>query len=160
MRKSRFAFFAVALLAIAFPIGSYLRSQTAQQGRGGQVRQANYYADPEWMKTKYGGWGGPGVNGGPGPMDNILLKDWAPKSSVVVPETSVPKARYAAIDVHAHVTARTPEEVAAWVKTMDDVGIQTSIVLTRFQLFCGIDATDMDKGNYPKRAAAELVRCY
>lgn len=184
MRRSRFAFFAVAVLAIASLAGSYLRSQTGQPGRGSQGRQARtpagYYADPEWMKTKYGGWGGPGVNGGAGPMDNILLKDWAPKSSVVVPETSVPKAKYPAIDVHAHVNARTPEEVAAWVKTMDEVGIQTSIILTgatgaqfdqladlflkpyptRFQLFCGVDTTDMDKPDYPQRAAAELERCY
>src|SRR5205085_3587565 len=100
MRKSRFVFFAVALAAIAFLTVSYSRSQTPQPGRGSQGRQARtpagYYADPEWMKTKYGGWGGPGVNGGAGPMDTILLKDWAPKSSAVLPETAVPKARYPA----------------------------------------------------------------
>jgi predicted TIM-barrel fold metal-dependent hydrolase len=183
MRKSRFAFFAVALAAMVSLTVSYSRSQTAQQGKAGQGRQprtpAGYYADPEWMKTKYGGWGGPGVNGGAGPMDSMLLKDWAPKSSVVLPETAVPKAKYPAIDVHAHVNARTPEEVTAWVKTMDEVGIQTSILLTgatgaqfdqladlylkpyptRFQLFCGVDTTDMDKPDYPERAAAELERC-
>jgi predicted TIM-barrel fold metal-dependent hydrolase len=113
-------------------------------------------------------------------MDTILLKDWAPKTSVVVQETSVPKARYAVIDVHAHVNARTPEEVAAWVKTMDEVGIEMTVVLTgatgaefdklvdlylkpypnRFQLWCGIDNTDFDKPDYPERAAAELARCY
>jgi predicted TIM-barrel fold metal-dependent hydrolase len=113
-------------------------------------------------------------------MDTILLKDWAPKTSVVAPETSVPKARYPVIDVHAHVNARTPEEVAAWVKTMDEVGIEMTVVLTgatgaefdkladlylkpypnRFQLWCGIDTTDFDKPGYPERAAAELARCY
>ncbi|MGH9428761.1 MAG: hypothetical protein ACRD2L_20940, partial [Terriglobia bacterium] len=36
-----------------------------------------------------------------GPMDSILLKDYVPDSSLVVPETKVPKARFPAIDVHA-----------------------------------------------------------
>jgi predicted TIM-barrel fold metal-dependent hydrolase len=30
----------------------------------------------------------------------------------------------------------------------------------RFQLFCGLDTRDMDKPDYPERAAAELVRCH
>ena len=73
-----------------------------------------------------------------------------------------------------------PEEVAAWVKTMDEVGIETTVILsgatgaqfdqlvdlylkpypTRFQLFCGIESRDFDKPDYPQRAAAELERCY
>jgi predicted TIM-barrel fold metal-dependent hydrolase len=134
----------------------------------------------EWMKVRYGAWGGPGVRAAPGPMDSLALKDYAPRSSVVVPETSVPKPRYPAIDVHAHILARTPEEVADWVKTMDDVGIETTVVLTgatgaefdklvelylkpypgRFQLYCGLEKTDIEKPDYPERAAAELARCY
>jgi hypothetical protein len=42
-----------------------------------------------------------------GPMDSILLKDYAPDSSLVVPETKVAKAKFPAIDVHAHVYAET-----------------------------------------------------
>ena len=30
----------------------------------------------------------------------------------------------------------------------------------RFQLWCGIETTDIDKPDYPERAAAELERCY
>jgi predicted TIM-barrel fold metal-dependent hydrolase len=180
MSKSRLSYLLLALIAVA----AVAISQTGQPSGPAQRKQARtptgYYADLEWMKTKYGGWGGPGVNNAPGPMDTILLKDWAPKSSVVVPETTIAKAKYPAIDAHTHVLARTPEELDAWVKTMDEVGIQTSIVLTgatgarfdeladlylkrypnRFQLWCGIDTTDMDKPDYPERAAAELVRCY
>lgn len=136
--------------------------------------------DAEWMKARYGAWSGPGVRAAPGPMDAIALKDYAPKPSVVVPETSVPKARYPAVDVHAHVNAKTPEEVAEWVKTMDEVGVETTVVLSgatgadfdklvemylkpypnRFQLYCGIDRTDIENPDYPERAVAELVRCY
>ncbi len=137
--------------------------------------------DAGWLATRYGGWGGPGVNAGPGPMDTILLKDYAPKSSLVVPETIVAKARYPAIDVHTHSNiAKTPEEVAEWVRTMDEVGIETTVVFAggagaqfdklagmylkpypkRFQLWCGLLTTDIDKPDYPERAVAELVRCY
>jgi len=183
MQKTRIAFFGVALAAIAALTASYSSSQTSQGKAGSKQAKSTptgWQADPEWIKTKYGGWGGPGVNPAPGPMDTILLKDWAPKTSVVVPETTVAKAKYPAIDVHAHVNARSPEDVAAWVKTMDEVGIETTIVLTgatgaefdkladlylkpyptRFQLWCGIDTTNIDKPDYPERAAAELERCY
>lgn len=136
--------------------------------------------DAEWIRTRYGAWGGPGVRPAPGPMDAVELKDWAPRPSLVVPETSVPKARFPAVDVHAHVLAKTPEEVAEWVRTMDEVGIETTVVLTgaigdefdklaalylkayptRFQLYCGMDRRGIDQPDYPQRAAAELARCY
>ncbi len=140
----------------------------------------NWGEDPEWLKARYGDWGGPGVNAAPGPMDAVALKDYAPKPSLVVAETKVVKAKYPAIDAHAHILAKTPAEVRDWVRTMDEVGIETSIVLTsatgaqfdklvelylkpypnRFQLFCGLDTRDIDKPDYPDRAAAELARCY
>jgi predicted TIM-barrel fold metal-dependent hydrolase len=129
-------------------------------------------------QTKQGGrFGG---QRGPGPMDAVLVKDWKPDSSLVVPVTNVSKARFRAIDVHSHTYARTPEEIANWVRTMDEVGVETTVVLTgatgqqfdalvdqflkpypgRFQLYCGIDTTNIDAPDYPQRAAAELVRCY
>lgn len=139
-----------------------------------------WQTDSEWIKTKYGAWGGPGVDSTPGPMDTILVKDYAPRSSVVTKETFVPKAKYPVIDCHVHILAKTPGEVTEWVKTMDEVGIEKSIVLTgatgadfdalvdlylkaypgRFLLFCGLDRTDIDKPDYSKRTVAELVRCH
>ena len=109
-----------------------------------------------------------------GPMDSILLKDYAPGSSLVVPETKVAKAQFPAIDVHAHVYAETKEEVTDWVKTMDEVGVERTIILTdatgtefdrladlylkphpdRFQLYCGLDTTDSGASDYPQRAVA------
>jgi predicted TIM-barrel fold metal-dependent hydrolase len=134
----------------------------------------------EWLKARYGAWGGPGVAAQPGPMDTVLVKDYAPQSSIVAPETFVAKARTPVIDVHAHVNANTPEQVKAWVQTMDEVGIQTTIILTgatgprfdkladlylkpyptRFQLYCGLDTDRFEQPDYPQRAVAELVRCY
>ncbi len=123
-------------------------------------------------------------------MDGILVKDYAPRSLVVTPETFVPKAKYAAIDSHVHVVGKTPDEVAEWVRTMDEVGIEKSIVLTqatgkvfdalvdllpkaypdRFLLYCGMESAfqynghdnenNIDKPDYSERAVAELVQCY
>lgn len=146
----------------------------------------NWNDDPEWRKVKYGPWGGPGVPDGPGPMDSVLLKDYAPKSSVIAPETFLEKARFPVIDVHVHhyparVEGKSPEEaLAEWVKTMDETGVETSVVLTgavgdkfdefvrmyldpypgRFQLYCGINYENIDQEDYPERAVAELERCY
>jgi predicted TIM-barrel fold metal-dependent hydrolase len=123
-----------------------------------------------------------GVQVQPGPMDSILLKDYAPASSLVVPETHIAKARVPVIDVHTHTgqaSIRTAQDVAAWVKTMDEVGIETSIVFTgatgeqfdrqvelfkpygaRFQLWCSLEGGDVTAPDWPERAARELERCY
>jgi len=121
-----------------------------------------------------------GVSVKSGPMDEVLLKDYQPESSLVVQQSVVDRARVPVIDVHTHVYAETPEEVEAWVRTMDEVGIERTIVLTgatgadfdrladlylkrypeRFQLWCGLDTGDSGAADYPERAARELERCY
>jgi predicted TIM-barrel fold metal-dependent hydrolase len=112
---------------------------------------------------------------------SVLLKDWAPDSSLVVPKSNIPKARFSAIDVHTHLyQADTPEEVAERVRVMDAVGVETVVVLTgavgerfdrlaevylkahpgRFQLYAGVLRENVDAPDYPQRAAAEVERCY
>ena len=155
-------------------------SSSSPSPSAGSQPTKDWHTDPEWSKIKYGDWGGPGVAAKPGQMDAILVKDYAPRSSVITTETFLPKAKYPVIDCHVHVVGKTPEEVADWVKTMDEVGIETSVVLTgatgknfddlvellpkkypgRFLLYCGMDRTDIDKPDYSERAVAELVRCY
>jgi uncharacterized protein len=136
--------------------------------------------DPHWQATKYGEWGGPGVSSRPGAMDTILLKDYAPRSSVVIKETFVPKAKFPVIDVHTHILARTPEEVADWVRTKDEVGVDITVVLTgvvgeefdklvelylkpypnRFHLYCGIDLRNINSPDFSQQVVKELERCY
>src|SRR5688500_14590824 len=94
------------------------------------AQSKNWNTDPKWMQMKYGAWGGPGVEPKPGPMDTVLLKDYAPASSVVSQVTAIEKAKYPVVDVHSHVVAKTKQEIDEWVKTMNQVGIQTSVVLT------------------------------
>src|SRR4051794_10415580 len=74
-----------------------------------------------------------GVEVRPGPMDSVLLKDYQPEVSLIVPVTEVKKARFPVIDVHSHSgqsRIRTKADVAEWVRTMDDVGIETTVVFT------------------------------
>lgn len=112
-----------------------------------------------------------------GPMDALRLKDYAPESSLVVPVTRVARARFPVIDVHTHASMsgiRTRADLDAWVRTMDETGIEMSVVFTeaigpefdrlaelilgaypkRFQVWCGLDT------RHPERAAEELERCY
>ena len=112
------------------------------------------------------------------PPDQILLKDYKPVSIHRVPVTTVAKARYPAIDMHSHPWAKTPEDVDRWVKVMDEVGVEKTVLLTgahgaefdrlallysrhptRFELWCGFDYTGHDQPGYGKAAVAELERC-
>lgn len=140
----------------------------------------NWQEDPEWMKAKYGDWGGPGVSSESGPMDGILLKDYAPRSSIITQETFIGKARYPCIDSHVHVVAQTPQEIRNWVSTMDEVGIEKLLILTgavghdlqnlvelfvkaypgRFRLYCGMDLTNIDNADFSRRVVDELEKCH
>jgi predicted TIM-barrel fold metal-dependent hydrolase len=112
------------------------------------------------------------------PPDQILLKDYRPVSIHKVPVTTVPKARHPAIDMHSHPWAKTPEDVDRWVKVMDEVGVEKTVLLTgahgaefdrlveiysrhptRFELWCGFDYTGYDQPGYGPAAVAELERC-
>jgi predicted TIM-barrel fold metal-dependent hydrolase len=117
-----------------------------------------------------------------GPMNQVLLKDYDPNSSLVLPEHHPAKAKFSAIDVHVHPAARTPQEVAEWVRLMEETGVEMAVLMTgavgkdfdrlvdlylrpypkRFMLFCGVDTRNLniDDPEYPKKVAAELERCY
>lgn len=142
--------------------------------------------DDEWSRVKYGGWGGPGVSEGPGPMDDVLVKDHAPRSSLITVETIIAKPHVPVIDVHAHdypgrVKEGTPKAALdRWVETQREVGVEKTVILTsatgerfdrladqylgsypeHFQLFCGLELKDVNALEFGERAAAELERCY
>lgn len=113
------------------------------------------------------------------PPDQILLKDYRPRSIFKIPETHVDKARYPVIDVHSHDYARTPAEIDRWVKTMDEVGLEKTIIMSgqtgakfdevlaryrhhpnRFEVWCGFDYSGFDKPGFGPAAVAELERCH
>lgn len=111
--------------------------------------------------------------------EELLLKDYRPNSIYKIPRTVVEKAKYPVIDMHAHVYAKTPEEIARWIRVMDEVGIDKVIVMTqttgkafdeiyakyakypdRFEVWCGLDYTGYDKPGFGPAAVKELERCH
>lgn len=140
---------------------------------------ANLNVSSSAGKTQVMKYGVPVVSG---PMDSILLKDYAPQSSLVVPVTQIEKARFPVVDVHTHSDMcgiKTREDAASWVRTLDQVGVETSIVFTdaigdafdaqaqlfkpfgkRFIVFCSMDGRDIAAPDYPERVVRELERCY
>src|SRR4249920_2445254 len=88
----------------------------------------------------------------------LKLKDFRPKSIYKVPVTIIKKAKFPTVDMHSHDFAKTPDEVAKWVRTMDEAGIKKTIILSgatgsrfdsiyskyavygdRFEVWCGFD---------------------
>ena len=111
--------------------------------------------------------------------DEILLKNYKPRSIFKIPETRVERARYPAIDVHSHDYAPTAADVDRWVHTMDAVGLERTIILSgstgarfdstvakygkhpeRFSVWCGIDYRGLNQPGFGPAAVAELERCH
>src|ERR1700733_4527576 len=110
--------------------------------------------------------------------NKILLKDYRPKSIYKIPVTEVAKAKFSIIDMHSHPYAKTAEEIAQWVRNMDEVGVDKTVIPTmatgnqfdeinrkyskypeRFEMWCGFDFTGYDKPTFPATAVKELERC-
>ena len=66
----------------------------------------------------------------PSSPETILLKDYRPKSIYRIPVTQIEKAKHPVIDMHSHPYAKTPQQIDEWLKNMDEVGIQKSMILT------------------------------
>lgn len=111
--------------------------------------------------------------------DELLLKDFRPKSIYNVQITEVRKAAYPVIDMHSHAYAKTEEALDQWVQNMDDAGIEKTIIMSysygqkfdslvnayskykdRFELWCGFDYSGYDQPGFPESAIKELERCH
>jgi len=109
----------------------------------------------------------------------ILLKDYRPKSIYNIPVTRIEKAAFPVIDMHSHAYASSPIEIDRWVEAMDSCGIQKTVILTgatgaefdsivrayskysdRFDLWCGFDYTGYNTPAFPASAVKELERCH
>lgn len=111
--------------------------------------------------------------------EELLLKNYRPKSIYKVPVTKVDKARFPVIDMHAHSWyAKNVADVDEWVKLLDKFGIDKVVLLTeatgpqfdsiynvyapykdRFELWCGFDYTGYEEPGWGERALKELERC-
>ena len=119
-----------------------------------------------------------GTSAKPASPETILLKDYRPQSIYKVPVTQIAKAKYPVIDMHSHPYAKTVGEIDEWIRTMDEVGIEKTMILTmstgpefdrlygqyskypeRFEVWCGLDFTGYDKADFGPVAIKELERC-
>jgi uncharacterized protein len=110
--------------------------------------------------------------------ETLLLKDYRPKSIYKIPVTEVAKAKFPVIDMHSHPYAKTPDQIAEWVRNMDEVGIEKTIILTmttgaefdriyrdyakhgqRFEMWCGLDFTGYNQPGFASSVIKELKRC-
>lgn len=110
---------------------------------------------------------------------DLKLKDYRPQSIYKIPVTTITKSKFAAIDMHSHDFARTDDDVTRWVKTMDEKGIQKTVILSgatgeqfdkvyakyarypdRFEVWCGFDLNGHDEPGWIEKAVKELERCY
>jgi predicted TIM-barrel fold metal-dependent hydrolase len=111
--------------------------------------------------------------------ENLLLKNFRPRSIYNIPVSTILMAKFPIIDVHSHPYANNQDDLDLWVRNMDEAGITKTILLTyahgsefdslitfyskyreKFELWCGFDFTGYDKPGYGPAAVDELVRCF
>jgi uncharacterized protein len=141
---------------------------------------------PAWGTSYLADWQGveagtsdTGQAAGQASPEKILLQNYRPKSIHKVPVTEVSKAKFPIIDMHSHAYPKTREEISEWVRSMDEVGIEKTILLTetwgqdfedvqrqfapypgRFEIWCGFDYTGYDQPGFGSQAIRALEKCH
>jgi predicted TIM-barrel fold metal-dependent hydrolase len=153
--------------------GRFSHARISPGSPGGKFGSGLFLIAGIWLIAATGA-AAPGDNS----PDQILLKDYRPKSIFKIPETAVERAHYPIIDVHSHNYARSDADLDRWVATMDAVGLEKTVILSgntkekfdevfakynrhpkRFEVWCGFDYTGFDQPGYGPAAVAELERC-
>jgi uncharacterized protein len=109
----------------------------------------------------------------------MTIEEYTPKSTLVVPQHPVKRAKYPFIDVHNHQSrCLKPECVDKLVADMDALNLRVMVNLSggygdslkrmvvaqkgrfkdRFVVFANIDFRNLDDPDYPARAAAQLQK--
>ena len=107
----------------------------------------------------------------------MTIEEYEPKSTLVVPENPITKAKYPFIDVHNHQRPNpTPEDLAKMVAEMDELNMKVLVNLSgrngdalaevvrnfkgkypnRFIIFANVDFTGIDESGFGERAAKQL----
>ena len=108
---------------------------------------------------------------------DLGIRQYKPKSTLVVSEHPVPRAKYPVIDIHSHHSRLTPERWAEIVREMDAQHLQVLVNLSggsgarlteglkliadspapgRMVFFANLEFSDLDQPGYGARAAARL----
>jgi predicted TIM-barrel fold metal-dependent hydrolase len=112
-----------------------------------------------------------------GPVPDLGIREYKPKSTLVVAQHLVPRAKYPVIDVHSHHWGLTPERYAQVVRDMDALNLRVLVNLSggtgdglqqmvrmiarspapdRMVVFANPSWEDIDEPGYGARAAARL----
>ncbi|MEK7404967.1 MAG: amidohydrolase family protein [Acidobacteriota bacterium] len=106
----------------------------------------------------------------------MSLEEYEPKSTLVVPQHILTRAKYPFIDVHSHQRASSPERVDQLIRDMDEMNMRIMVNLSggtgerlkqtvlamkgrykdRFAVFANLDFAGIDDADWGKRAAARL----
>ncbi len=82
----------------------------------------------------------------------LSIEEYQPKSTLVVAEHPVPRAKYPVIDVHSHHRSNaSAESLAQVVKEMDDLNLRVLVNLSGGSAERLKQTVDNFKGRYPKR---------
>ena len=117
--------------------------------------------------------------------DQLLLKDYRPKSIYKIPVSDIRKAKYPVIDCHHHGPARTQEQVDEEIRIMDAAGVESATAFCpvgegptyraeafdngyklyskypkRFHIYCGLDLRGVDQPGFGPATIKELERCH
>ncbi|MBI4483044.1 MAG: amidohydrolase family protein [Acidobacteria bacterium] len=111
------------------------------------------------------------------PGGEMTVREYDPRSTLVVPGREYPRAKYPFIDFHSHHRPnRPPEEIDQVVRDMDRINMAVAVNLsggsgerikahtanyvkrypTRFVLFASPDFSGIDEPDWGKKAAAQL----
>jgi len=106
----------------------------------------------------------------------MTIEEYRPKSTLVVPQHIVKRAKFPFIDVHNHQRVDSPERVDKLVKEMEEMNMRIMVNLSggfgarlkrtienmkgrypdRFAVFCNLDFSGIDDADWSKRAVAQL----
>ncbi|RPJ87532.1 MAG: amidohydrolase [Acidobacteria bacterium] len=106
----------------------------------------------------------------------MSIEEYSPKSTLVVPQHIVTRAKYPFIDVHSHQRSASPDSVDQLIRDMDAMNMAVMVNLSggsgerlkqgianlkgrhrdRFVVFANLDFSGIDDPGYGKRAAAQL----
>ena len=106
----------------------------------------------------------------------MSIEEYDPKSTLVVPEHPVKRAKYPFIDVHNHQYGLTPESVDKLVADMDSINLRIMVNLSggygerlkeniailksrykdRFVVFANMDFSGIDDPDYPQKVAKQF----
>jgi len=106
----------------------------------------------------------------------MSIEEYSPKSTLVVPQHIVTRAKYPFIDVHSHQRSASPDSVDQLIRDMDAMNMAVMVNLSggsgerlkqgianlkgrhrdRFVVFANLDFSGIDDPGYGKRATAQL----